>query len=149
MAKMTITDRDYLTEIIIDELGKVNDKKITKEKLTEEAESLANAFLGNNLKDHETLKQKAIEMENLMVQLKEKMKGKVDKLIGDDTYWGYGNDLKNYAPLVKHYERELRKKYDLKEMPKPRDIQKRIILADNKEFHLIIKEIVKVLSSKS
>ena len=149
MAKMTITDRDYLTEIIIDELGKVNDKKITKEKLTEEAESLANNFLGNSLKDHETLKQKYKEMDRLMEAIKNEMKIKVDKLLGDDTYWGYGDNFKSYGPLVDHFRRELKKKYDLKEMPKPRDIQKRIILADNKEFHLIIKEIVKALTSKS
>lgn len=149
MAKMTITDRDYLTEIIIDELGKVNDKKITKEKLTEEAESLANNFLGNSLKDHETLKQKYKEIDRLMEAIKNEMKIKVDKLLGDDTYWGYGDNFKSYGPLVDHFRRELTKKYDLKEMPKPRDIQKRIILADNKEFHLIIKEIVKVLTSKS
>ena len=149
MAKMTITDRDYLTEIIIDELGKVNDKKITKEKLTEEAESLANNFLGNSLKDHETLKQKYKEIDRLMEAIKNEMKIKVDKLLGDDTYWGYGDNFKSYGPLVDHFRRELTKKYDLKKMPKPRDIQKRIILADNKEFHLIIKEIVKALTSKS
>ena len=149
MAKMTITDRQYLTEIIIDELGKVNDKKITKEKLTEEAESLADNFLGNHLKDHETFKQKSREMENFMSQLKEKMKGMVDKLIGDDTYWGYGDDFKSYAPLVKHYEKELKKKYKLKKMPNPRDIEKLIILADNKDFSLIIKDIVKSFASKS
>jgi len=146
---MTITDRQYVTEIILDELGKVNDKKITKEKLTEEAESLANNFLGNNLKDHEILKEKIKEMDSLIEQLKNNMKIKVDKLLGDDTYWGYGNDFKNYRPLVDHFRKELMKKYKLAEMPDKREIEKLIILADNNEFHLIIKDIVKILALKS
>lgn len=146
---MTITDRQYLTEIILDELGKVNDKKITKENLIEEACSLANGFLGDNLKDHETLKQKYKETDSLMSALKQKMKLKVDKLIGDDTYWGYGDNFQNYGPLVDHFRKELTKKYKLTKMPEKREIEKLIILADNNEFHLIIRDIIKILASKS
>lgn len=160
MAKMTVTDRLILTDIILDKLNESNEGKMTKRKLNKEANQDMQIHFKADLKDLLGIAKRQEELSIKESKIKNAIDNEIKAMTGEDYYCyhslveqtiGDGDKRRvdkviiTCSELEKVFRKTLAKKYRLTIVPDKYEIEKEIVKAGNKDYDLLIKDIVKNL----
>jgi len=146
--RLTVSDKNTLKSIIIDEIVEANDKIIASDQLQEEAEKLANKQLEPYLSKYKKLSNQQDSINDELGKLSDKIFEVVEKLTGEKIYTaGYGNNrFVNLPNLVDLEKRKLEIKYKLIPTPKESDVEKLIVKSSCKDYQDPINSIVTLIS---
>lgn len=144
--RLTVSDKETLKSIIIDEIVEANDKIKSSKQLQEEAEKLANKLLEPYLSKYQELEEQQELASDKLSKLAEKIQNQVEKITGKRIYNYGSNRFNNLSNLVNLERRKLEIKYKLIPVPEKSDVEKLIVKSSCKDYQNLIKSIVTLIS---
>lgn len=147
--RLTVSDKETLKSIIIDEIIEANEKKKSSEELQKEAEELANKSLGPELERIDDLCEQCDQINSKIEYLREKLSKRLESKLGHKVYYSYSGDhLKNNSELVNIEKAKLEAKYKLIPVPSSFEVEKLILKSSCKDYQNLIKSIVTLISKR-
>jgi len=146
--KLTVSDKETLKSIIIDEITEANEKKKSSEELQKEAEELANKSLGPELERLEELEKQRELLNSKVSALENTLAKKVFNKTGHRVYHYNLQNLKSNPEIVRIERDKLEVKYKLIPIPSRFEVEKLIVKSSCKDYQDLIKSIITLISKR-